>query len=555
MYEEMMISNFEEFIDGIIVDRGLVYYENGHVTDLIEEENNCFAATVEGSEENAVEVSLDENGEILDCYCDCPYDWGEYCKHEVAVFYALRNLKGSKKKRKKAKGKKQSLGDIINGLDKEELIKIILELAKDSEIKNALLMKYSTGDDEVAACKNLITSSLRKIKGDFISWDEVGDAVVGAEKVLTRMETIIREGRTETAVKIALALLKEMMDLLDCCDDSDGIVGSVIGQGVDLLREAIEYGSDKRSAEISEELFQSVTHEAASPRYHGWTDLRFDLLETCIPFCCSQDRRASFDVQLNKILPEEPDSWSAKYYNSRIEMIRYKIIKRFDTPQQSEAFIQDHLKYSEFRELAVNHAFDNENYQSVIRLCLDGENQDSNSRGLLLEWKTWRFRAYERLGDIGNQRDLALWLLYQNKYEYYAKLKTLYNEYEWPSVLVAIYQAFEKITNPPEVYIKILIEEERPDKLLIYCKKNLSRILDLYPNIITDYKNETNEIFNEFIARSSAQAANRRDYQRVCGIIRTCKKACGKAAATAIIQELKMKYSRRPAFLDELSKI
>jgi uncharacterized Zn finger protein len=45
---------------------------------------------VDGSEIYEVEVRLDEDGEILDIAYDCPYDWGEICKHQVAVLLAVR---------------------------------------------------------------------------------------------------------------------------------------------------------------------------------------------------------------------------------------------------------------------------------------------------------------------------------------------------------------------------------------------------------------------------------------------------------------------------------
>jgi hypothetical protein len=38
------------------------------------------------SEVYKVDVFLDQDGEIVDTYCDCPYDLGVYCKHQGYSF-------------------------------------------------------------------------------------------------------------------------------------------------------------------------------------------------------------------------------------------------------------------------------------------------------------------------------------------------------------------------------------------------------------------------------------------------------------------------------------
>ncbi|WP_224654613.1 SWIM zinc finger family protein, partial [Escherichia coli] len=36
-----------------------------------------------------VSVQLDIESNILTSYCDCPFDFGPDCKHELSVYYAL----------------------------------------------------------------------------------------------------------------------------------------------------------------------------------------------------------------------------------------------------------------------------------------------------------------------------------------------------------------------------------------------------------------------------------------------------------------------------------
>jgi uncharacterized Zn finger protein len=83
------IKDFESQIDSKILARGREYYKRGYIASL-EYDDGEWIADVEGSDNYTVTVSLSDNGDIEDTFCDCPYDWGEHCKHQVAVFFELR---------------------------------------------------------------------------------------------------------------------------------------------------------------------------------------------------------------------------------------------------------------------------------------------------------------------------------------------------------------------------------------------------------------------------------------------------------------------------------
>ena len=89
----MDLHNFESYIDETILMRGYDYYRQGHVICIRENEEHVFMAEVEGTETYHVAVELDEDMSIVDTRCNCPYDYGEFCKHQVAVFLALRKMK------------------------------------------------------------------------------------------------------------------------------------------------------------------------------------------------------------------------------------------------------------------------------------------------------------------------------------------------------------------------------------------------------------------------------------------------------------------------------
>ncbi len=552
--EYLSLLNFEDFIEKKIIGRGRDYYYGGNVTELEEEGENRYVASVEGSEDYRVEVRLDGKNRIVDSTCDCPYDLGEYCKHQAAVFYALRELRLKTPGKERPRPKKQSLKEILEGLDKSELIEIIMELAENREIKNALLLKYSTDADELTACKKLISASVKKYsRRGFVEWDDVGNAVEGAIKVLDILEAKIRSGRAEASVEICMLLLSEMMKLLDACDDSDGIVGDIIRQSIEMMEEAAQNAAESPDAGKRKEIFLKIIKEAENRRYDGWTDWRLDILGGCAWFCGEAGLRSTLEARLEKIFPQTTDDWGNNYLAARIQLLRLQIIRLFDPPEQAEAFVRENIRYSEFRELAINASLEKGECERVLELCADGIKRDAKYAGLVHKWKEYCFKAYEQLGDKDRQRALALEFVYSNEYGYFEKLKNLCGKNEWPSVLNGILNKFEEKAYPPDIYVRILIHEKLTKKLLAYCQRNISRIVQLYPYIVPEFQNEVGEIFIKYIEESAQAASDRKAYKKVCEIIRACQKACGNSEAEKIRRRLMENYPRRPAFLEELS--
>ena len=55
-----------------------------------------YTFEIEGSENYQVAVQLNDFGDIVYSECDCPYDFGPICKHEVAAYYELAELMDKK---------------------------------------------------------------------------------------------------------------------------------------------------------------------------------------------------------------------------------------------------------------------------------------------------------------------------------------------------------------------------------------------------------------------------------------------------------------------------
>jgi uncharacterized Zn finger protein len=190
----MNLSDFEEYIDDTILSRGLSYYKSGSVISL-EYDGNEWLAKVEGSEKYTVTARIDDEGEIFDSDCDCPYDWGEYCKHQSAVFYALRNQKQSGKGPEKSEPK-ESLENILRRLDNQTLLSVVLEIAnKDRRIKEELLMRFSEKHNIAKYARGVIKSAIRDVlHRGYVEYRDTRRAVIGADAVLAMIEDKLASG-------------------------------------------------------------------------------------------------------------------------------------------------------------------------------------------------------------------------------------------------------------------------------------------------------------------------------------------------------------------------
>jgi len=124
------LKNFEQLVESKIVDRGFHYYEYDQVTGVEQVDEREFCAEVVGSEEYTVFVKLNKDLDVIDHSCDCPYDWGNVCKHRVAVFYYIKDAELYKQPLSESSF--NEMKKELVSYDKKELAELILNMAKRS---------------------------------------------------------------------------------------------------------------------------------------------------------------------------------------------------------------------------------------------------------------------------------------------------------------------------------------------------------------------------------------------------------------------------------------
>lgn len=101
-------------------ERGLEYYHSGAVYNTIRQGDTLLAECV-GTETYHLRVELDVAG-VRSASCTCPYEYGGYCKHLVALLLTYLHKPDEFTERK-------SLPVLLENVDKTALVTLLAKLA------------------------------------------------------------------------------------------------------------------------------------------------------------------------------------------------------------------------------------------------------------------------------------------------------------------------------------------------------------------------------------------------------------------------------------------
>ncbi|MHB1416107.1 MAG: SWIM zinc finger family protein [Chloroflexota bacterium] len=226
--------------------RGWDYYDRGAVLSLTQR-GNVVEAEVEGSQPEPynVRVEYDEGG-ITEAACDCPYDWGGWCKHIVATLLACLHDPESVAER-------PPLAQLLEGLDRDQLQRLLLDLVANEprlapavESRIALLSAASSSAASAAEApsRTRVTpvdalSFRRQVRQAMHSLDRMrsSEAYWHVEEVVAEVRSLLdqawaftRAGDGGSGLVMLEALTEEYLAGYEYLDDSDGFAGDFFAE-------------------------------------------------------------------------------------------------------------------------------------------------------------------------------------------------------------------------------------------------------------------------------------------------------------------------------------
>ena len=552
----MNLDTFESYIDKKILDRGYDYYIEDTINEVKIVDDNEYVFYIEGTYDYEVNVKLDNNGNILYSQCDCPYDFGPVCKHEVAAYYKLNDLIDKTLKNEnfnKNLEKKLNIKDILNNLSQEELVNIILDITSNNiDIKEKLIRKYSEVDSksEIKKCEKLINSIVKKYlyRDGFISYRDTNNFINELGAVLDRANDV--KDKT-LALEIAFMVLNEGINSFQYSYDSDGEISVLINEVLDLINYIV---ITSKELNLRKKIFDKIFNFIDNECFEDWNEYEIDLLRICLEFSDDKTMREKLKNKFENLIKNNKEY--DKYYIENILMILFEIIEKYESKANVEKFIKDNSNFTYFKELIINKFIEEKDYLNVIKVCIEYEEKDKSYSGLVLKWKNIRYNAYKELSLKEEQRSLAKELLLNGNFDYYKELKELNKDDE-----DKFYENLkEELKNNKSIYNRRLyielIEEENDINEIMQLVKEDIRFIEVYADkLLSEYKEEVISIYKKYIELRANNSCDRKMYREVCKVIKKYGKIAGVEKKKELIANFKYLYRRKPAFVDELSKI
>lgn len=460
----------------------------------------------------------------------------------------------------------KSLEQILNGLPKKELIDIILDITnKDASFEKLLLTLYSKDNDsdkeELKKFKTLIQSIVRRYKGrdGFIFYRDSFSFARELEELLEKA------GRTQQGMlglDISLLVLKEAIKAIQYTDDSAGTISDLIRSSLRQIDKKVQE-RDKADKSMNEMMFKKLLTTSDDRIFNDWEEHRISLLQICVAFADNETRRARLQTKLDQLLQESSDDSSghiSNYYMEDLHRIIYILIEKYGGEEERQRYMADHLHFTYFRAKAIDQSMVSGNFEKVLELALEGEYKDRGSERLVDRWKQARYLAYKELSLKEEQAELAKDMFFNGHFEYYFELQALSSESKEVFYSNLKNELKTKIKTErdwqlPNLLLKLINEEEDLPELLQFVKAKLTYLEEYADRLFKSYPDEVASMYKEYIKKETEQTTNRKEYRKVRKLLQHFKSIAGKSPCEELIEELKALYPRRPAFLDELSKV
>jgi len=560
------LDRFEEYIDELILSRGLSYFENGKVDEPEEIGPGIYECYVRGSEKYLVELEI-KNGNIIEYCCDCPYDQGPVCKHIVAVIFAIQNeileidqkpkLKKEIKKEKKKASKtiEEQLNEILNTISHDELKQFIRNKSKDNpDFRNIFLASFAQLHKEESKefYANYVKSILDNAAGKqgYIPSNKTREVVSAIDELLDIAQKHYNNNNFKTAIFICLAVMEEMDDVMEYTDDYNDDVWGCVECATDLLYEIAE-------EELPEDIrifYFEYCLGSFEKHIKSTNDVNTMMLYIA-GFLIKDENEAKRIYNLIEKIP------ISKYDEDSIMGLRLNIIRKLKGEEAADEFMEQNISKSEYREDVIRKAFKREDFEKAILLANEGIENDKKDRpGLVNKWQDWLLSI--AIAQKNNERiieyaRIGLLKSYSVNRDYYNLLKNYVHPDNW---LEFIETVLNDITLGQGYYglkANIYVKEEMWDRLFEYvCLNQCIEIIDQYEAYLKkDYSIELVQMYGNQIIKYLNDKMGRNHYITACRYLRKMKKLGGKEKVEMLISTFRKQYPQRKALMEELDNV
>ena len=571
--------------------RGKEYFRNDAISNAAIQ-GNMLSADCEGTSAPyyRVRVEWDDAG-IRSVDCSCPYEYGGYCKHIVALLLHYLHKPKDFVVRELPK-------DLLSDLSHEDLIVILTQLLEREpdlyDFVQGLIAAPSAKKSKEKRAKKVdaevyrrqvrnIMHSLDGMRASEAYW-HVGGLANQLRGVVENARKFLDANDAETALEILLAVLEEAGGSMEYIDDSDGELGSFMSELGEPLAEAIlslELSEVERTRlierlnKVSKHLGDYGMDDAipmaikaakygwneASPESDGAEDEAWDDDEYAEDYGYRSASYASeidfTDVKLNILARQNRNDEFLSLAKKQKKYLRY-VLMLCDLKRVPEAiqFAEKHLQTAdEARELAEK-LRELKHFDEAIAIAERGLNLAPPKARL----GTWLGPIQESRGD--NVRAFDAWFAAfaeQPSLDIYKTLKRL-AENKWDKIRPQVMSALKK-SGSDQVRAQVhLFEEEWDEAIKIANKREgwyqikaivADAVIERRPEWVIEVSIKEAE---ELIGHTQSKY-----YVHAAEWLARAKKAYKYLERdhewSTFLNQLKEKYKRRPALQEHLKRL
>jgi len=567
----MNLDDFEQQIDPKIVDRGYDYFLDDLVDgpELIDED--VWLAMVYGTNSYSVEIHTnpDNSRAIMNCSCDCPYDYGPICKHVVAVLYVMaegeHSEPASPKKQKKTTPK-DKIQEVFKNTTQEDLKEFILDSIKSVDgFKNRFMAHFADRlDEDPDRQYRSIIRNYAKAAQDrygFIDYRSAPTLTRPLWELNKKTTELLEAGKIRDSMSLCQALIEEVPVFIQQMDDSDGGAGDVVMMAFDSLDKIAR----EASTEIKKELFKWCMQEFPQQKYHdfGFDSHFLELLPLLVT--SGEQEEQFFDLLDRQMVREKENRWS-DFGVTQLIKAKVNYLREQKREQEVLDLLETHIRFPDFREQLADRALETKEFKKAQKLCLEGIDiaKENSHRGTVMRWQEKLFHIAKLENEEPAMRKWAETLFFNSSgnMQWYRALKATYQKQEWSEKCEEL---INHIKGPDQrggygqatTLAQIFVEEEYTDRLLKLIQLNARDIsfVDHYAGILKkEYPYELLDLYEQGI-NEQAQQTGRKQYRQVAGWLRKMKKITGgDERAYALFKKILQEYNNRPAMKEELEK-
>lgn len=528
----MNIQQFEKSISKIILKRGKEYYQNGSIHELEQVASNAWRATIIGTDQYFVYVQLaDERIDVSNC--DCPF--GGTCKHEVAVYFAIRDALNTKPE--------IDYKILFNQFKKQELVEILADIVTNDPM---LQKRFAPTKKKEAVNTELLIAQTKNVMLKLFNRYLQTDNESALDQVFNHLHEVTDHAMNLFSKEPILALELITLCIEQVASMEDELPMWIFGQMDGELESAFmdllnQIPTNDEAILISDWLLKRFEHNAKADLSHLF------LVDAAIHISPNSKAKHQIIDAIDRY---------ARYVNDRElgQRLHFSLLMEVGVEEEITQFIQQEHVPVKLREMLIDYCIRENRFDEALQLCADGIEGPDVPHYYRTGWLRQAYHVHKQMNNIAAQRTIAFELALGCDLDDIKKLQALYQQESelWQEVAKELVFMIEQRNSDSYKYPLVLDMLGAWERLLYYCQQNPQEILRFGQSLQPHYQLEVGQLLTQLLLEKSNRASNRSHYRELANILERLFALGYEEKGRELVHDLRTTYPRKTALQEIL---